>query len=93
MEMNKFTEEQIAKAKACKDEAELLELAKAEGVELSDEDLDSISGGWGSSSDDDKNAFRKQNCPKCGSSNVTGYQEGSNPHIEWHCNSCNHEWG
>ena len=32
-----LSEEQIEKIKACKDSAELLSLAKAEGIELSDE--------------------------------------------------------
>ena len=45
MDMSRFTESQIAKAKACKDQNELMELAKSEGVELTDEDLDAITGG------------------------------------------------
>ena len=40
-----LTEEQIAKVKACKNHEELLKLAKAEGVELSDEQLEAINGG------------------------------------------------
>ena len=39
------TEEQIAKIKACNNSEELFELAKEEGVELTDEQLNSISGG------------------------------------------------
>lgn len=37
--------EQIAKARACKSSEELLKLAKAEGVELSDEQLAAVNGG------------------------------------------------
>ena len=40
-----LTEEQIAKVKACKNHEELLVLAKAEGIELTDEQLAAISGG------------------------------------------------
>ena len=39
-----LTEEQIAKVKACKSYEELLALAKAEGVELTDEQLKFVSG-------------------------------------------------
>ena len=42
MDMSRFTESQIAKAKACKDQNELMELAKSEGIELADEDLDAM---------------------------------------------------
>ena len=45
-----LTEEQIAKVKACKNGEELLKLAKQEGVELSEEQLASVSGGACSSS-------------------------------------------
>ncbi|MBO7674755.1 MAG: Nif11-like leader peptide family natural product precursor [Atopobiaceae bacterium] len=36
------------KAKDCKSREELYELAKNEGYEISAEELESISGGWGS---------------------------------------------
>ena len=40
-----LTAEQIAKAKACNNAGELLQLAKAEAVELTEEQLSAISGG------------------------------------------------
>ena len=40
-----LSEEQIAKAKACKNQEELLAMAKAEGIELNEEQLASFSGG------------------------------------------------
>ena len=49
-----LTEEQIAKVRACKNSEELLALAKAEGVELTDEQLAAISGGACSNSTDNK---------------------------------------
>lgn len=45
MKFDDLTEEQKAKAMACKTTDELIALAKAEGVELSDEQLNSIAGG------------------------------------------------
>lgn len=81
-----LTEEQIAKAKTCKNQNELLELAKNEGVELTDEQLAAISGGFCSSSD-----FRWK-CPKCGSTDTEvweRYEKGTpNEYVRVHCNKC-----
>ena len=75
---NGLTEEQIAKAKACKNSDELLQLAKAEGVELNDEQLEAVSGGG---------CFKTIRCPYCNSDNVsernTHYAPG-----ELVCNEC-----
>ena len=57
-----LTEEQIAEVKACKNSDELLKLAKREGVELTDEQLEAVNGGACSSSEEkeeDKNGHRK----------------------------------
>lgn len=51
-----LTEEQIAKVKACKNQEEILRLAKEEGVELTDEQLEVISGG----------SICAPACPNCG---------------------------
>lgn len=45
MQFEDLTDEQKAKVKACKTADELIALAEAEGVELSDEQLRSIAGG------------------------------------------------
>ena len=45
MDFNDLTPEQIEKAKACTTVDELVALAAKEGVELSDEQLEAISGG------------------------------------------------
>ncbi len=55
-----LTEEQIAKLNECNSAEEILSLAKEEGVQLSDEQLEAVSGGCGKS----------LTCPKCGSKNV-----------------------
>ena len=47
MDFDKFnlTDEQKAKIKNCKNADEILELAKAEGVELTPDQLDAVAGG------------------------------------------------
>ena len=54
-----LSEEQIAKVKECKSQEELLKLAKEEGVELSNEQLEAVSGGACTSI--------TRTCPWCGS--------------------------
>ena len=51
MNLDDLTEGQKAKARACKTPEELQALAREEGVELSLEDLEGVSGGWGCDSD------------------------------------------
>ena len=53
-----LSEEQIAKIKACKNQEEVLKLAKEEGIELSEEQLEAVSGGMCSTI--------PTNCPFCG---------------------------
>ena len=45
MEFKDLSEEQKAKALACKSPEELLALAKAEGYDLDDDELEAITGG------------------------------------------------
>ena len=56
-----LTEDQIAKVKACDNTGDLLQLAKDEGVELTDEQLSAISGGACSSTEETEknNGHRK----------------------------------
>ena len=79
-----LTEEQIAKAKACKNGDELLALAKAEGVELSNEQLEAISG---------VGCFSSSKCPNCGSKDyrkLPRYQVSGCS--TYQCNECGYEW-
>ena len=61
-----LTEEQIAKVKACKTTEELLALAKAEGVELTDEQLNAVAGGG----KDYCQSTPETDCWYCGSKDV-----------------------
>ena len=66
-----LTQEQIARVKACKNGNELLELAKAEGVELTDEQLKAINGGGACSVISDIGDYiNPYDCPRCGSNNI-----------------------
>ena len=42
---DELTPEQMEKARACKSADDLIELAKTEGIELNDDQLDAIAGG------------------------------------------------
>ncbi len=59
-----LTEEQIAKVKDCKNPEELLKLAKAEGIELNDEQLTAISGGCHTTTNEEFEIDNMQ-CPEC----------------------------
>ena len=54
-----LSEEQVAKIRNCKTHEEMLKLAKEEGIELTDEQLEVVSGGGVCSS------FTRT-CPECG---------------------------
>ncbi len=62
-----LSEEQIKKVEACKSSEEILNLAKAEGIELTDEQLEAVSGGGCF------DGFKKRKCPDCGSSDLDVY--------------------
>ena len=74
-----LSEEQMNKVINCKSAEEVLALARAENMELNDEQLEAVSGGAC-----DPNAY---NCPKCGSSEIEHTGSGN-----FHCRSCNHNY-
>ena len=87
-----LTEEQIKKVEACKDTSEILALAKAEGIELTDQQLEAVSGGG---------CFGTFKCKKCGSKDIKETVERvdtnrySNSHTYCHtyrCRKCGYEW-
>ena len=85
-----LTEEQIAKVKACKSHEELLALAKKEGVELTAEQLEAISGGGACSVISDVgDFFNPFDCPECGSNSVEAVEGKGNL---FQCKSCGFKW-
>ena len=87
-----LSEEQIKKVEACKSSEEILSLAKAEGVELNEEQLAAVSGGGCSST---------RKCPMCGSTNIKRKTEGAKIKIAkedpkdvkvYVCKDCKHTW-
>ncbi len=81
-----LTKEQIEKIKTCENSNDLLQLAKDEGVELTDEQLNAVSGGCGEST--------SSTCPKCGSDKVKKEKHGNGffMHNAYTCKSCGYEW-
>ena len=86
-----LSEEQIKKIEECKSSEEILNLAKAEGIELTDEQLEAVSGGG---------CFGTFKCKKCGSKDIKETVErvdsiGTNTHTYEHryrCRKCGYEW-
>ena len=79
-----LTEEQIAKVKACKSQEELLAFAKQEGIELTDEQLEAVSGGVCLVQEV---GDTRKTCPECGSKNVITLGEQY-----LLCNDCKYRW-
>ena len=80
-----LSEEQIKKVEACKNSEEILSLAKAEGIELTEEQLEAVSGGG---------CFYTIKCIKCGSDNLSDeYKEiNHKEYRKFKCNNCGHKW-
>ena len=77
--LKSLSKEQIAKIQECKSQEELLDLAKAEGIELSEEQLAAVNGGGCFSSD--------TKCPNCGDTGPHNVIEGSN-YKKLFCRKC-----
>ena len=85
-----LTQEQIAKAKACKNQEELLALAKDEGIELTDEQLQTISGGGACSVISDVGDFLNPfDCPECGCNDIETVKGKGNLFV---CKGCGFKW-
>ena len=82
-----LTEEQIAKARTCKNAEELLALARKDNVELSDEQLEAITGGAGCSTPS------CGWCPKCHSTNIRKEKKDIfGAACSCKCRDCGHQW-
>ena len=88
-----LSEEQIKKVEACKSSEEILNLAKAEGIELTDEQLEAVSGGGCLN--------KTMKCPECGSKDVKvtveeydypGGGGGGYTERKYKCRKCGHKW-
>ena len=55
-----LTEQQISKVRSCKNPSEILALAKEEGVDLTDEQLEAINGGACSDSTDNNHRIKEK---------------------------------
>ena len=75
-----LTDEQLAKVQACKNHEELMKLAKEEGIELSEEQLEAVAGGGVCSS-------LTRTCPECGEY-FDIYSYGN----RWECRECGCWW-
>lgn len=84
-----LSEEQIAKAKACGNSEELLKLAKVEGIELTKEQLEAISGGGGFCE-----STPTFHCPECNSTDVNAVSQSGAIRNYWSitCKKCGHHW-
>lgn len=86
-----LSEEQIKKVETCNSSDEVLALAKEEGIELTNEQLEAISGGCG----------KDPECPKCGSKDIKSRVEtinkgdvhGGYTQVNYFkCRSCKYSW-
>ena len=77
-----LTDEQIAKVKACDGPEEMLAIAKEEGVELNEDQLEAVSGG--------NCVPTLKGCPRCGGNNLTTVDINSDgSRVKYQCNACN----
>ena len=86
-----LTDEQIKKVKECKSSEEILNLAKSEGFELSDEQLEAVSGGFCGGGGEKIS----KDCPKCmsGWTNcIDQYEKDGEKWYKCRCRSCGHTY-
>ena len=80
-----LSEEQIAKLKECKNKEEILAIIKEEGVELTDDQLEAVSGGCG--------FVQPTNCPGCQSTNfITADINMDGSRVTYYCNNCHRKF-
>ena len=78
-----LTEEQIKKVEECKSSEEILSLAKEEGVTLTDEQLEAVSGGCGN---------HKKRCVWCGDYRWVEKVEETKEYTLYKCTFCEQYW-
>lgn len=87
MKYDELTNEQHDKLLSCKTPEEVLALAKAEGYELSEDELSDVSGG-------DWNPVKEvlPKCPVCGSMGVSMFPLPGTGVLRCVCGNCHHVW-
>ncbi len=90
MKLEDWSPEQVEKAKACKTPEDILALAREEGYELSDEELDGLSGGW----DPVQKAVDRlaPACPQCSSRQVSVFPMPLTGVTHCVCHNCGYQW-
>ena len=78
MDLNKLTDEQMERARACKTAEDLISLAQAEGLELTDEQLEAVAGGGTSAWDE------TTGCSDFGTAPCDLYGIGAGDHFSVH---------
>ena len=86
-----LTEEQIEKVKECKSQDEILRLAKEEGIQLTEEQLQAVNGGGCNS------AEKPTHCPRCNSTNIRfeslkHEMSFSDYYYKCKCKDCSYKW-
>ena len=81
-----LSKEQIEKVQQCKNADEILALAKEEGVELTEEQLNAVNGGFCSDT--------VIECPACGSTDVKSTMPSgpADPYTQYDCRTCGYHW-
>lgn len=90
MKYEDLTPEQLEKEKACETPEELLALAKAEGYELTDAELESVTGGW-DIVDDIVDTVMPE-CPSCSSREVSTFPMNVGGLKHCVCHHCGYQW-
>lgn len=77
----------------CAGPEEILAIAAEEGYELSEEELDTIAGGWGMSDTVKQKVQESLQCPNCGSYEVHRFpQPGVTGVVQCACKSGGFQW-
>ena len=86
MDLSNLTDEQLDKARHCETPEEILSLVQSDGIELTDEQLEAVSGG-----EKDWTGSTVHRCPNCGSTN-THYYDNTEIGDYRKCYDCGHTW-
>ena len=86
-----LTEEQIEKVKECKSLEEIVTIAKQEGIQLTEEQLQAVNGGGCNSADE------PTHCPRCNSTNIRfESRKHEMSFTDWYyqckCKDCSYKW-